>query len=221
MKTEELISLLATRADPVPAHTTQRRFALALGIGLPSTALLMLVTMGLNPDLMQAAAGSAFWLKLAFFAFMAVGGLILTGRLSRPGMKPGFAWAAIAVPLFALWLAAAAALFAADPDQRLDIICGQQAAGPFSWSWMLCTWSIAALSLPLLVATLWCVKDLAPTRLALTGASAGFLSGALSALVYALRCAETAAPFLGAWYVIGIAIPTLIGAALGPRLLRW
>lgn len=213
MKTEELISLLATSADQVPSHTTQRRFALALGIGLPTTALLMLVTMGLRADLMQAAAGWAFWLKLAFTACMAVGGLLLTGRLSRPGMKLGFAWVAIAVPLFAVWLAGAAALFAGVPEQRLDMFLGS--------SWKSCPWNIAALSLPLLMATLWCVKDLAPTRLALSGAAAGLLSGALGALVYALHCTESAAPFIGIWYVIGITIPTLIGAALGPRLLRW
>lgn len=214
MKTEELIALLATRADQVPAHTTQRRFALALGIGLPTTALLMLMTMGLRADLVQAAVGWAFWLKLAFTACMAVGGLILAARLSRPGMKVGFAWMAIAVPLLAVWLAAAAAvLFAGVPEQRLDMFLGS--------SWKSCPLNIAALSLPLLMATLWCVKDLAPTRLALAGAAAGLLSGALGALVYALHCTESAAPFIGIWYVIGITIPTVIGAAVGPRLLRW
>jgi hypothetical protein len=30
-----------------------------------------------------------------------------------------------------------------------------------------------------------------------------------------------APPFIGTWYVAGIAIPTLVGAALGPRVLRW
>ncbi|MEG0969467.1 MAG: NrsF family protein, partial [Pseudomonas sp.] len=27
--------------------------------------------------------------------------------------------------------------------------------------------------------------------------------------------------FWGVWYVLGMAIPTLIGALLGPRWLRW
>jgi hypothetical protein len=30
-----------------------------------------------------------------------------------------------------------------------------------------------------------------------------------------------AAPFLGVWYLIGMLIPTGVGAALGPRVLRW
>jgi hypothetical protein len=30
-----------------------------------------------------------------------------------------------------------------------------------------------------------------------------------------------AAPFLATWYVLGILIPAILGALLGPRLLRW
>lgn len=44
---------------------------------------------------------------------------------------------------------------------------------------------------------------------------------AVGALVYALRCPEMAAPFLGIWYLLGILIPTALGAMLGPPLLRW
>jgi hypothetical protein len=29
------------------------------------------------------------------------------------------------------------------------------------------------------------------------------------------------APFLAIWYLLGMLIPTLLGALLGPRLLRW
>ena len=52
-------------------------------------------------------------------------------------------------------------------------------------------------------------------------AGAGLLAGALGALVYALHCPEMATPFLAVWYVVGMAIPTVLGAILGPRLLRW
>lgn len=37
----------------------------------------------------------------------------------------------------------------------------------------------------------------------------------------ALLCPELGMPFLAVWYVAGIALATLAGAALGPRLLRW
>jgi hypothetical protein len=39
--------------------------------------------------------------------------------------------------------------------------------------------------------------------------------------VYALHCPEMAAPFLGIWYVLGMAIPAVLGAAVGSRMLRW
>jgi hypothetical protein len=39
--------------------------------------------------------------------------------------------------------------------------------------------------------------------------------------VYSLHCPELAAPFIGIWYLSGILIPTMLGAWLGPWLLRW
>jgi hypothetical protein len=213
MKTDELISLLATNAQPVPSHVVGRRFAIALGMGLPLATVLMLVTLGLRPDMADAATQLAFWMKLAFAACLAVAGLVATERLSRPGVPVGFSWAAMAAPVLALWLTAAIALLRAAPEQRMDLILGD--------TWAYCPFNIAMLSVPLFAATFWCMKDLAPTRLALAGASSGLLSGALSALVYALHCPESTAPFLGVWYVLGIAIPTAAGALLGPRVLRW
>jgi hypothetical protein len=55
----------------------------------------------------------------------------------------------------------------------------------------------------------------------LAGAAAGFAAGSLGALVYSLHCPELAAPFLGTWYLIGMLIPTALGAWFGPRLVRW
>ena len=46
-------------------------------------------------------------------------------------------------------------------------------------------------------------------------------AGATGALVYSLHCLELAAPFLGSWYLLGMLIPTVVGVALGPRVLRW
>jgi hypothetical protein len=65
------------------------------------------------------------------------------------------------------------------------------------------------------------MKGLAPTRLRLAGAAAGFVAGATGTLVYCVHCPEMAAPFLGFWYVLGMLIPTTVGALLGNRLLRW
>ena len=213
MKTDELVSLLAAGAAPVPANAVGRRFAVALGWGLPAAVLLMVVTLGVRVDLAQDAGNLMFWLKKAFPAGLALAGLIAVERLARPGMRLGGLWMALAAPLLLLWLLAVWVLLNAAPAQRVGLILGS--------TWSSCPLNIALISLPLFVATLWAMKGLAPTRLALAGAGAGLLAGALGALVYSLHCPELAAPFLAVWYVLGIAIPALAGAVLGPRVLRW
>ena len=213
MKTDDLVTLLAAGVAPVPASAVGRRFAVAMGWGLPGAVLLLLVTLGIRTDLAQAAGELMFWLKPAFAACLALAGLIATERLARPGMRLGLVWAALTTPVLALWLVATVMLINAAPAHRADLILGD--------TWKECPFNIAFISLPLFAATLWALKGLAPTRLALAGASAGLLAGALGALVYALHCPESTAPFLAVWYVLGIAIPTLAGAVLGPRVLRW
>ena len=213
MKTDDLVKLLAAGVAPVPADAVGRRFAVAMGWGLPGAVLLLLVTLGIRTDLAQAAGELMFWLKPAFAACLALAGLIATERLARPGMRLGLVWAALATPVLALWLVATVMLINAAPAHRADLILGD--------TWKECPFNIAFISLPLFAATLWALKGLAPTRLAIAGASAGLLAGALGALVYALHCPESTAPFLAVWYVLGIAIPTLAGAVLGPRALRW
>lgn len=213
MKTDRLVALLAAGAAPVPAHAVGRRFAAALGCGLPAAALLMAATLGVRADLAQAAGGVMFWMKLAFTGCLALVGFIAAERLARPGMRLGRLWAALAAPVLLLWLVAAVVLVQAAPAERPALILGS--------TWNTCPFNIALLSLPLFAATLWAMKGLAPTRLALAGAGAGLLAGALGALVYALHCPESAAPFLGVWYLLGIAMPTLAGALLGPRVLHW
>lgn len=213
MKTDELIALLATGAEPVPANTVARRFALALGLGLPAAIVLMALTLGIRADLLQAMAGTMFWMKVLFAAGLALAALVATDRLSRPGMRVGGIWAAMAAPVLLLWLLAVTVWLAAAPAQRAELIFGA--------TWKTCPFNIALISIPLFAATLWVLKGLAPTRLALAGAGAGLLAGALSALVYALHCPESAAPFIAIWYVLGIALPALAGAVLGPRVLRW
>ena len=71
------------------------------------------------------------------------------------------------------------------------------------------------------IAFLWVLSDLAPTRLRLAAAAAGFAAGSFGALAYSLHCPELSAPFIGVWYLLGMLIPTSLGAWLGPRLLRW
>jgi hypothetical protein len=176
-------------------------------------ALLMLLLYGVRPDLGQAMQLPMWWLKLGFAAGLAAAAALALLRLARPGMPTGYALAWVALPPLMLWALAAAALQGAAPAERAAMVLGS--------TWRSCPFNIALLSLPGFAALMWGLRQAAPTRLRLAGAAAGLLAGALAALAYALHCPEMQAPFLAVWYVLGIGLPTGVGALLGPRLLRW
>lgn len=119
----------------------------------------------------------------------------------------------LAACLFALWGYSGFVLLQAAPGLRAPLVFGD--------SWATCVTAIPLLSLPLLAAVLWAMRGLAPTRLALAGATGGLLAGAAGATVYALHCTEMQAPFIAVWYVLGMLIPAVPGALLGRWLLRW
>ena len=204
MKTDELIHLLAADERPVQRSAIEQRFAVASAVGIAGAGGLMLALFGLRPDLLATMALPMFWGKLVFAAALAAAGLALLRRMARPGMPLGHA---------VLWGMALGALWQVPAAERMPLILGS--------TWRTCPFNIAALSVPAFVAGFWALKGAAPTRLAWAGAGAGLLAGALGALVYALHCPEMATPFLAVWYVVGMAIPTVLGAILGPRLLRW
>lgn len=213
MKTEDLISMLATRAQPVEPNAVQRRYWSALGWGAFGATLLMAIWLGVRRDIAIASLLPMFWVKLAFPGVLLGGALMAAQSLSRPGARIGYAWYGIGVPIMVMWLLGALALASADPAVRERLI--------FGVSWTVCPFYIAMLSIPGLVATGWAMKGLAPTRLAMAGAISGLAAGALGALAYALYCPEMAAPFLAIWYLAGMLIPALVGGVLGPWLLRW
>ncbi len=214
MRTDELVSMLATDAGAVTPHQAERRHAMAIGWGALGAAVLMAATIGVRADLAAAAAGEGmFWVKVVFVACLVMASLLAVLRLSRPGRALAWVPAALAAPVFAIWLLAALELLRADPDERAVLFFGATAGS--------CPLLIAMLSAPVFLALMWAMKGMAPTKLRLAGAAVGFLAGAVGALVYSLHCPESAAAFIGFWYPLGMLIPTAIGAALGPRLLRW
>ena len=213
MRTDDLVSMLATGAGAVQPKQAARRFATAIAWGALGAALLMAPLLGLRADLAAAFLLPMFWVKLGFVAGLAAASLFAALRLSRPGMPLAWVPGALAAPVLAIWLLAAIALARADTAQRALLFFGN--------TWDECPFLIALLSVPAFVAAMWAMKGLAPTRLRLAGAAAGLLAGAVGALVYCLHCPEMAAPFIGVWYLLGMLIPSAVGALLGPRLLRW
>ena len=154
-----------------------------------------------------------FWAKVALPGSLALLALWLNQRLARPGVPGGAAWVLLGLPLLLVWLGAVLSLAGAAPEARAELIFGR--------TWRTCALNITLLSIPVFIAIVRALRGLAPTRLRQAGAAGGLLAGAIATLAYCLHCPEMGIPFWGVWYLLGMLLPTLLGAALGPRLLRW
>ena len=213
MKTDELVTMLATGGAMIEPRGATRRFAATIGLGAAGATLLMATMLGVRHDLGATMSQPMFWVKLAYVAFLAFASLWAASRVSRPGSRLAGVVPALAAPVLAMWMLSGIVLVTANPVERGELLFGQ--------TWTSCPLLIATLSIPVFVAVIWGMKGLAPTRLRLSGAAAGFAAGAIAALVYSFHCTEMGAPFLGTWYLLGVLIPTVVGTLLGPRLLRW
>jgi len=213
MKTDDLIAMLSSGPDVRVSAPAPRALALPLLGGLAVSVGLMLVSLGVPRDLPQTAELPAFWLKVMFAVALAGAGWSAMKRLATPGADLSMLAVYLGVPVLVLWAIAGAMLWQANPAETRALFLGS--------TWRVCPFLIAFLSLPIFVATIRIVRGLAPTRLRLAGAASGFAAGAIAALVYCLHCPEMSPVFVGFWYLLGMSIPTAIGALLGPRVLAW
>jgi hypothetical protein len=211
VKTDALIDMLARGAGPAPRALAARRLSPAAVVGLLVSAGVAIIWFGAIPAQMFATAVP--WTKMAYAASLALATAWLTARLSRPAAATGRPWRATAGVLLAMALVGGMSLIATPADARLDALLGH--------SWSTCPWSVLALSLPALCASLWAVRGLAPTRLREAGFAAGLLAGSLGAFSYSLSCPEASPAFVAVWYTLGIGLAGCVGAMLAPRVLRW
>ena len=213
MKTDALIAALAERTTPVAPRAPLRAIGLACLVGAAGATILLFAWLGPRPDLHLAMRTAGFWIKQAYTLWLAIAGLALAERLSRPGGRPGRVVWLLVAGFTAIVLAGAVAVAASPPEQRMLMVMGG--------SWRVCPWRIVVFSLPAFAALLMGLRHLAPTRLALAGAAAGLLAGAIGASLYGLACGEGSPMFVAIWYTLGMGACAAIGALCGPRLLRW
>jgi hypothetical protein len=213
VKTDDLIAMLADAPRPPSRAATGRRLGLALALSI-ATAFLLIQSIRTNVVRLDIAfVTPLFWVKVLLPLSMTTIGLWVTARLSRPGGEVGRAWFALGLPVAAVWLAAAAVLFASPAAVRPELVLGH--------TWRTCSLYIVELScLPLFILCV-AVRGLATTRPVLAGMVIGLLAGAIGTLAYCFRCPETAVPFWAIWYSLGMAVPTVIGGLAGRWMLRW
>ena len=211
MRTEDLISTLATNAGPAPRAAVARRLTPAIAFGLAVSVVLSLALLGPVRDL--AVPGVGYWVKLVYASALIATGAWLTGRLSRPAARIGPAALTLGTVLLAMGAAGATVLASVPEVARSEQIWGHSA--------LMCPIAVFALSMPALAATLWAVRGLAPTNPRAAGFAAGMVAGAAGAAGYALACTEHSMTFIALWYTLGIVLCGVAGAVLAPRFLRW
>jgi hypothetical protein len=211
MKTDTLIAMLARDAGPAPRAVVARRLSPAAAAGLMASTLTAIGVFGLIPAALFATAVP--WTKMAYAGALAIAAGWLTASLSRPAAPIARPQRALVAVVVTMAVVGAVSLISRPQGARAEALLGH--------SWSTCPWGVLALSLPALVVALWAVRGLAPTRPRAAGLAAGLLSGSLGAFGYSLSCPEASPAFVAVWYSLGIALTGAIGAALGPRVLRW
>ena len=213
MKTDDLVALLSTNPEPVDRGSVVRTLCVALAAGSTIALGIALVGLGVRPDVMTARALFFLAVKLLFAIAIVSLALVYLTRLARPGGERRTSSLLVATPFLVIVVLAAISLWFA-PNSHWDrMIVGDQ--------WLECLVSIPIIAIVPFAVSIWAVRRAAPTDLARTGAFAGLIAGGVSAMGYALHCTDDSLPFVAVWYGGTIALCTLAGAALGPRLLRW
>jgi hypothetical protein len=212
MRTDDLIAQLSEAGAAAPAGrwSLERRLAFGVAGGFVSVAVIVLIILGLRPDLGASLLHGAGALKLGGCGLLAAGAFHLLRRMGRPGVPP------VDLPcvaLFGLALAVVALSLATAPVMA-PLDAALRATPHYAWM-------MVALALLPLMGVLLALRQAAPTRLAETGAVAGLLAGAVASLGYALWCPADDVLFVTVSYGAAMLATALAGAALGSRLLRW
>ena len=212
MKTDNLIAALSTDREKPPAPS--RMLALAMLAGFAIAALVFVALLGgPRPTFMPSLHSWRFVLKFAVTLTLAATAAFVAARMMRPEARPGkLRLVLLAAPLL-LSGAVIAELLIMPSNDWLTRLVGH--------NWLFCMIYIPIFSLVPLFAILWAMRSGAVTRPMRAGALAGLIAGGLGGALYASHCPDDSPLFVATWYVIAIGAITVLGAWLGPRILRW
>jgi hypothetical protein len=213
VKTNQLIDLLSTNIEPVKNGHHKKTLAFALLIGGVAAFCVMLTTVGLRSQTSDKLDPSYLVLKLLFTISVVGLGAMLLARLMRPGQSGRKQSAPVVLPFLMIAGAGIIALVFGEPMAWGRMLFGMH--------WVTCLLCIPLFAVLPFAALIWALRRGAPTNLTQTGAIAGLVAGALGATAYAFHCPDDSVPYIAIWYGTLVAFCGVIGAILGPRLLRW
>jgi hypothetical protein len=214
MKTDDLVEMLSTNIEAVDWREVSRTILVAAALGALVALVLMLLLFGLRSDISGLGAWSFVAVKFAFAGAIIAVSLSYLVRIARPGGERRVSMVLVVLPFAAAAVAAAVSLTLAPVADWRAMIFGSQ--------WLLCLVCIPLNAVVPFGAIILAMRQFAsPTNLLRAGALAGLAAGGISAFVYALHCTDDSFAFVAVWYGLTITACTLVGALLGPKLLRW
>lgn len=213
MKTDDLINMLSSNVEVVDQRQVPRTIAICGALGALAAIAAVLIMLGGRPDLPDRHALISLVWKLVFTLGIVVFALTYLSRYARPAWEQRAPLGLIALPFVGIGALAVLSLLSAPSAHWGSMIVGDQ--------WLECVLSIPIIGIVPFALMMWAVRRAAPTNLTRAGALTGLTAGSVSAMAYALHCVDDSVPFVALWYGGTIAICTLTGAVLGPRLLRW
>jgi hypothetical protein len=216
VKTDRLIEMLSANLEPVNARRLGKRFVLAILVGGSGAAILMLGTVGPRAGLQSSAHLEWTALKLVLpLSVIGLGAPSLAHSMC-PGSNTRTNWLLLFFPFVAATTVGLAMLLLVRPEAWIKMLLGASQI-----SFPRCFACILFFALIPLAALMWALREGAPTRLEASGALAGITAGGIGAVAYAFNCDSDTIPFITIWYSAAMLLCALIGAKLGPRLLRW
>lgn len=172
----------------------------------------MLATVGMRTNSGEFQVGFLVF-RLVFMLMLIGAGTALLAKLMRPGQDGKSLYKVIFLVFLVLGVFGAVALAVHPSGTWGRMIVGTELG--------MCAVCIPLFAIIPFVALIWALRRGAPTNLRRAGATAGLVAGALGAVVYAFHCPDDSIPFIAIWYGAMVSLCAVIGAILGPRLLRW
>lgn len=214
MKTSELITLLSNNVEPIDRNRLTRTIAAAIPAAAALALGITILFFGVRADL----AAASTWIFVLLKIFFTTGVLTITSLylllIARPGGDRKTSFGIVAAPFIGIALLAAIRLGSAPEAHWHGMTFGEH--------WRECLVYIPVIAvIPFAILILALRRTAAPTDLVRAGAMVGLVAGSISATGYALHCVDDSLPFVALWYGGTIGFCTLVGAYLGPRLLRW
>jgi hypothetical protein len=213
MNTDRLIDMLSTNLEPVKSGQLWKTLGWAIVIGLVAAFGVMLACFGIRSDLVAGNHSGALALKIVFALSLVGTGAAFLIKSMVPGQQEGHRFALIFLPFFAAGATAFAIVVRQPALASGGMIEGAAVA--------LCLFCIPFLAIIPFALLIWALRKGAPTDLRRSGAVAGLVAGAIGATVYSFSCPSDSWLFVFLGYTAAVALCSIVGAQVGPRLLRW